>query len=257
MPGISKILKKHQEGVLLYTIVYNFLNIYLKFYGWLHQNRKIVLNSFSAPVKVNLGSGLKVASGWINIDFNLPALFSPGYFGMTKRLYRLLKKLNYSELDRPFRFTLNETKFIDILKNNNFLCHNLLYGIPLESASVDYIYSSHMIGFCFPLMETKYLLSEAFRTLKPGGKMRLSIVDGDYYWRERKRQERSHLFFSDDNCFSFSEIKTLLEEAKFTHIRKMEYRQGIVADLLLLDDFSPEVDRQLKTHTLYLEAEKC
>jgi hypothetical protein len=42
--------------------------------GWLARNKNVSLAGADRPVKVNLGSSLVVAPGWVNIDGSLSAL---------------------------------------------------------------------------------------------------------------------------------------------------------------------------------------
>lgn len=142
------------------------------------------------------------------------------------------------------------------MTKNIFVCHNLRYGIPLNSAVVDFYYSSHMIGFSFPQKKSEKILSEIYRTLKPGGKVRLSLVDGDVFWKCRTKTKAKPKHNSDDNCFSFSQINELLYKNGFVNIERLSYRFGTVPDIETLDDYSPEIDIKNSSATTYVEATK-
>ncbi|MDD2231062.1 MAG: hypothetical protein PHY48_16865, partial [Candidatus Cloacimonetes bacterium] len=62
---------------------------------WLKKNQRIKLSDSAIPVKVNLGCGLTVAKGWINIDGSLNALFSSCPKFVLKLIYRLTGASNY------------------------------------------------------------------------------------------------------------------------------------------------------------------
>jgi SAM-dependent methyltransferase len=240
---------------LRYRYFYQSLNVILHFYGFFTRYKKINLSALHSPKCVNLGSGLKVAQGWTNLDFNIPSLFCRLPNSGLRILFRYLKEIKYSEIQNK-RFCIQEESYVDIIINNKFICHNLLYGIPLKSSSVDYIYSSHMIGFSFPEKYSIKLLREIKRTLRPGGILRLSIVDGDIYWKTRTRTLPIPKYCSDANCFSFIQIADILKEIGFVDIRRYSYKIGTVPDINILDDYSSQIDTQNNSGTLYLEATK-
>jgi hypothetical protein len=204
-------------------------------------------------IKVNLGCGLKIASGWINIDYNLPCLFAKWPTIFLKFLYRLLSYVGYSEFNRPFRFTLSENDFVSLLKSNKFLCSNLKKGIPFKEASIDFYYSSHMIGFSFSSQETTVLLGEIYRTLKKNGLVRLSLVDGDHYW---SLIDRSNMNPLNDNCYRFADIVKDLKLAGFVNVDRCSFKCGKVPEMNILDDYSPDVDNYYGEKTMYIEATK-
>jgi len=236
-----------------FLIPVKLLQLYLIFYCDKNKNKKF--NITGNVVKVNLGSGLKVANGWVNLDFNLPSLFSQiKVYPLYSILYDILKKINYSELKRPYRFSLSKQKFVEILKNNFFIAHNLQYGIPLGDNSVDFYYSSHMIGFSFSRKTSLFILEETFRTLKTNGYLRLSILNGDYFYSVIKNKYKYNI--KDENCFTFNEIKSILEKIGFKNVINMEFQKGATPDIDILDDYSPFVDKILNTKTLYIQAQK-
>ncbi|MCT8975976.1 hypothetical protein N4T77_05140 [Clostridium sp. CX1] len=232
------------------------LNVYSNIFGYL-KKYSIYKNMHKGDLLcINLGAGLQVNRNYINIDFNLPSLFSNKSERFIRKLYDILHSTGYSELYIPIRgIKVNKDKFVNLLKNNTFIFHNLLYGIPLENSIVDLYYSSHMLGFSFNKVKSINLLEEVFRTLKVNGVIRLSLVDGEYYWKDKLKPKATKAF-SNDNCFTYSEIEYILIKIGFRYVKKYEYKRGSHKLLIELDDYSPEVDSQFGQRTMYIEAIK-
>jgi len=70
---------------------------------------------------------------------------------------------------------------------------NLLESLPLKSASVDILYSSHFVEH-IPRQRLNLFLMECYRVLKPGGGIRLVLPDLDELCREylRRRDAGEH-----------------------------------------------------------------
>lgn len=73
-------------------------------------------------------------------------------------------------------------------QGDNFIAHDLttLADLPIETASADIIYCSHVIEHV-PDAAVAKLLSEAHRILKPGGGLRLTCPDFDLMVRNWRR----------------------------------------------------------------------
>lgn len=238
-------LKKFLKGTCL-------LNYYAKKYS----ARELDMSQYGKQIKINLGCGLKVCKDYINIDYSIPCLFSKTNKVILSIVYFYLKVIGYSELKRPYRFSINLNQFITIIQNNIFFLCDLLNGLPLKENVVDYYYSSHMIGFSFPHKISYNILKEMHRTMKPNGLIRLSLIDGDFYWADKGKKTLCENYNTNDNCFSFIEIEELLKKIGFMNIRKCKYQEGDYPDMIELDDYSPKVDHALKSQTMYIEAYK-
>jgi predicted SAM-dependent methyltransferase len=60
------------------------------------------------------------------------------------------------------------------------ICCNLEHGIPFPTATVDCIYSSHLLEhMAYP--EISQLLADCYRALKPGGLISISVPDAEHY----------------------------------------------------------------------------
>jgi predicted SAM-dependent methyltransferase len=138
------------------------------------------------PVKVNLGSGLDVAPGWINIDGSLKTTLA----GCPNFLNRLVFKLLTDSK------SVGREQFINILSNNIFVHHDLRYGVPLPDSSTDFIYTSHALHH-FYRDEAQALLADSFRVLRPGGTIRIAVPNLEYIFSlyQRGERERALEFF--------------------------------------------------------------
>jgi len=219
---------------------------FVKLLTRLKRYQKIIPST--GTVKVNIGSDFTVAGGWINIDSSVYALIS-GFPDFIKRLV-------YQSSDSHLR--LEEKEYLNILKNHTFVFHNVEYGLPFLSDSVHYIYSSHFLEHLYK-DDAKKLLNEAYRVLKPGGKMRLCVPDLDYVLSlfQKGDSERALTFFFDDKkgyfythkyMYDFELLRALLNEVGFGHVIRCSYKTGEVPDIEMLDNKPDE--------TLYVEATK-
>ena len=201
-------------------------------------------------VRINLGCGLAVAPGWLNIDgslnalvANMPAVTHGVFFRLTgARQY-------YTEGD--YRRLLSEHKFIH---------HDLVAGIPLEGRVADYIFTSHFLEHLF-WKDADYLLRECHRVLKPGGVLRISVPDLEYVVSlyaagEKENMLRNYFFVDDDESYyarhkymyDYAMLKEQLIQIGFAEVNRCEYRQGCTPNLELLDNRPQE--------SLFVEAMK-
>ena len=213
----------------------------------LKKNRKIKCFSENA-VKINLGCGLSVAKGWINVDGSLNALVA----SLPNILYRIV----YRTTGANRYYSCDE--YCTILGDHLFVHHNLAYGIPFEDQSADFVYSSHFLEHLHK-NEALNLLCESHRVLKKGGTIRVSVPDLSYaialYEKGSKEQMLESYFFIDDKGSNFSRhkymydfelLKTNLEEVGFKNVIRCTYQKGMTPDLDVLDN-RPE-------DSLYIEA---
>ena len=109
--------------------------------GRVRRNRRIKVKADLRDgfVKVNIGSGLEVKNGWINVDASLNALIASWPPIFHKILYQLSGSSKY----------YSKKQYCDLLSKHIFVHHDLTYGIPMEDESVDYIFSSHFLEHLF------------------------------------------------------------------------------------------------------------
>ena len=117
-------------------------------------------------IRLNLGCGLTVYKGWINIDGSLNALISK----FPKFIIRVLYK--YSGSNRYF----TEDQYLNILSNHYFIKFNLKRGIPAEDCTVKYIFTSHFLEHLY-LKDADNLIKECYRVLENRGILRIGVPD--------------------------------------------------------------------------------
>lgn len=216
--------------------------------GKLRRNRTIVPAGRLDTVKINLGCGLAIAPGWINIDGSFNALISD----LPRALHRVAYRL--SGANRYY----TEQEYCRLLSENVFVHHDLAYGIPFADASVDYAFTSHFVEH-LSHSDAQNLLRECHRVLKPGGVLRVSVPDLEYamalYGAGAKEQMLTAYFFVDDDgsgyarhkyMYDFDLMKNELLLAGFAQVTRCAYQQGAVPDLHILDNRPEE--------SLYVEA---
>jgi SAM-dependent methyltransferase len=206
--------------------------------GWLRRKRRVRPIDEGGVIAVNLGCGLAVTKGWVNVDGSLNALIAnmPGF---THRLaYRFSGSSAY----------YGEDEYLRLLAGHQFVHHDLKYGIPLLDASADYIYSSHFLEHLFR-QDARNLLVDSFRVLRPGGTLRVVVPDLAYavslYADGRADEMLTQYFFvEDDNSYyarhkymyDFEMLAALLREIGFKDVRRCAFQQGETPDLGLLDN---------------------
>jgi predicted SAM-dependent methyltransferase len=189
-------------------------------------------------IAVNLGCGLAVTKGWVNVDGSLNALIA----NMPRSAHRF-----------AYRFSgcsafYSEDEYLRLLADHVFIHHDLKYGIPLLDASADFVYSSHFLEHLFR-QDAKRLLADSFRVLRPGGTLRIVVPDLAFaislYAQGRGDEMLTQYFFvEDDNSYyarhkymyDFEMLTALLREVGFKDVRRCTFQQGATPNLELLDN---------------------
>lgn len=216
--------------------------------NWMRRSQRVTPKT--NPVKVNVGSSLFVADGWINVDGSTHVNFCKAPAFVLKFLYR------FSNVEEWFG---REEDYLRVLKTHTFVPHNLEYGLPFWDDSVDYLYSSHVIEH-FYRKGAEQILREAYRVLKKGGRARICVPDLEYAIRlytSGEKEKALEYFFIDSAAgtfyrhrymYDFELLNALLSKIGFTVIERHGYREGKVPDINKLDNRPEE--------TLYVEVVK-
>ncbi|MGQ0560243.1 MAG: class I SAM-dependent methyltransferase [Gemmatimonadota bacterium] len=204
----------------------------------------------SQPVKINVGAGVEVAKGWINVDGGVHALISGAPRPVLSLLYRNTGSV---------RTLMAEDEYVRRMSEHRFVFHDLAFGLPFESDVADFVFCSHVLEH-FGQREAEQLLGEIFRVLKPGGHVRICVPDLEKavrLYEQGAKSEALRYFFSDGRSGSYDQhrymydyelLQAALRQQGFSTIARRTYRQGQVPDLERLDNRPDE--------TLYVEAVK-
>lgn len=216
--------------------------------GWLRRNRRLNREGFAAPLCVNLGCGLAVAPGWVNIDGSLNALVASMPPVFHKLAYRFTGASAY----------YSREEYLRLLGGHVFVHHDLKYGVPFDDGSLDYVYSSHFLEHMMR-HDARRLLEDSFRALRLGGVLRVIVPDLAYavsLYRPGEGEEmlRQYFFVEDDDSYyarhkymyDFESLSALLREIGYREISRMSYQTGQTPDIGTLDN-RPE-------DSLYVEA---
>lgn len=219
-----------------------------RLFGAIHRNRRFTPPA--QPVKVNLGSGLQVASGWINVDGSLKTLLANCPNFVIRLAYKLLTDHE----------SISQEQFQEVLSKNIFVHHDLRYGIPLRNSSADFIFTSHTLHHLYH-DECRALLADTFRVLKPGGTIRICVPNLEYIFSLYQRGEREcalefffyksqprHQLSRRQYQYDFELLRQMLAAAGYQEIRRCPFGQGRTPDLEQLDNRPDQ--------TLFVEADK-
>lgn len=202
----------------------------------LRRTRHRRLEPSGTPVKVNLGSGLVVADGWLNVEGSLHAWVG--------HLPAPLVRIAYSRSGSSDALSFDD--YLRTVRGHRYIPHDLRYGIPLADSTVDYILAARVLETIF-LDETERLLNDAARVLRPGGHIRLCINDFEARQARFASGDRrgviQSLFGSSDSTllnshrstYDFDLIRDLLTSAGFSEVTRCSFREGKVPDLDILE----------------------
>jgi predicted SAM-dependent methyltransferase len=215
--------------------------------AWVKRGQRVRVDF--APVKVNLGCGLSVAPGWINVDGSIHAMCAKWPRPLLSYLYR----------HADCKHTHSRDEYLQVLRAGHFVHQSLEYGVPFDADSVDFMYSSHMLEHLFR-EDAVRLLRDAHRALKPDGLIRIAVPDLAYavkLYEAGSKEEAMSFFFTPQRTgwlnhhhymYDFELLAELMASAGFRHIERRDYRSGTCPDLGLLDNRPEE--------SLFVEARK-
>jgi SAM-dependent methyltransferase len=198
-------------------------------------------------MRLNLGSGPQAVPGWINIDRspNIVLDRAPAF----KRGLHWLGMVRGPHLAPRSRAIVR---------------HDIRRRLPYPDGSVDAIYTSHALEHLY-LGEVRGVLAECARVLRPGGRLRLALPDGERMAREllaaldagdpdagfafnrrllahpedRPRGVRRLAALASGGIHRWQPVPAmvgrLLEEAGFTQIQRRGFGEGEFPDLAAVE----------------------
>jgi SAM-dependent methyltransferase len=200
-----------------------------------------------SALRINLGSGLTVAPGWVHLDGSIHALLSRAPVPVLRRLYRSAATVQW----------LQEEEYVRRLREHAFVHHDLARPLPFPDGVAEHVFTSHLVEHMYH-DEAQRLLAEVRRVLMPGGVVRVCVPDLEHavgLYRSGARREALSYFFTLERApalrthrylYDATLLQETLEHAGFTDVRRCTYREGRTPDLELLDTLPEE--------TLYMEA---
>ena len=192
-------------------------------------------------IKVNLGSGLSVAPGWINIDASANAAAAACPVVLRRLAFRA----------SGARSQTSQERYLGILAANRFVFHDVRRGLPFPDSSVDCLYASHLLEH-LERHEAVALVGEGRRVLRSGGVFRIVVPDLAYYvdlYQRGSREEAVSGIFAAGvqgplgrHRYMYDEagLRALADEAGFTEMRRCAFREGRTPDLAILDNRQDE-----------------
>ena len=119
-------------------------------------------------MKIHIGCGTTILDGFVNIDNSPTALFSKLPGPILSLLARISLLNRHQEgFAKQLRARKKDFLYADCMK------------MPFKDNSVDFAYSSHMLGWCLGQNQITQFLQEVHRVLRPGGGVRFSFFDFD------------------------------------------------------------------------------
>lgn len=122
----------------------------------------------------------------MNLFLKIPGL-KEFYLYLKESIVYLLEKKKWNKLkkQRQIKLNLGSVKkgtngFVNIDYLGGDIAHNLIKSIPLDSDSVDEIYTSHTLEH-FEFKKIIFILQECERILKQGGKLKVCVPNAKLY----------------------------------------------------------------------------
>ncbi|MDD2768304.1 MAG: methyltransferase domain-containing protein [Methylococcus sp.] len=115
-------------------------------------------------VRINVGCGMTVTVGWVNLDNSLSLTLSklPSWVARLMHRIGLLDSAQY--------------RYVNFARAHGIIQVNAAKRLPFQNGEVEIIYSSHMLEH-LDRKGARNFLDEALRVLMPGGMIRVSVPD--------------------------------------------------------------------------------
>jgi predicted SAM-dependent methyltransferase len=131
--------------------------------------------------------------------------------------------------------------------------------VPFSDGTVDFIYSSHALEHLFR-EDAERLLRDAYRALKPGGRLRVAVPDLEYaasLYQHGEKERALAFFFTPHRAgylnhhhfmYDYELLGGHLAAVGFVEIERGGFQEGSFPDVKTLDNRPEE--------TLFVEARK-
>jgi|AP95_1055475.scaffolds.fasta_scaffold26902_4 SAM-dependent methyltransferase len=218
-------------------------------HAWLGRNRRI--SSLPSPALINVGSGVAVAPGWVNVDLGLAAMIAGWPTVLQRMAFKALPSTSATKQD------LTADQFCEVLRSNRFVHSDIRHGLPFASDSVDALFTSHFVEH-LTRSDAEAFFAEALRVVRSGGVARVCVPDLDHalgLFEEGQSEEALGYFFVNGATsthtqhrwmWNYTSLSAALKTAGFATVRRCAYREGVTPDLGVLDN--------RRNETLYVEA---
>ena len=212
--------------------------------------------------RANVGCGKTPTEGWSNFDNSLSVRFA-----RSRRLLATLQPLRLAGRDSIL--------FAETARAKGIRWANAHIRIPVPDESLEVVYSSHVLEHLDPF-DTDRFLREIYRSLEPGGIIRLAVPDlkrriesymrsgdADAFMRSlgmrgynaRELRDKIRLLFLSDRdhrwMYDAASLKELLARFQFTDAREMSPGETTIPDPGSLNLWEREQD------SIYVEARKA
>lgn len=184
-------------------------------------------------MNLQLGCFDNPVHGWINTDIT-PHIWIARIPGAAL-LIHALGKMTDERYQEHQQGVFRSVRYLDVST-----------GFPFHDGSVSAIYTSHMLEHLYPWVAER-CLKECFRTLQPGGIMRVAVPDldeivknfsqsdpstflGDIYEYGHGSAKNSHHWH-----YNFYSLNRLLASVGFQSVTRCTYRQGQCPDLPVIE----------------------
>lgn len=153
---------------------------------------------------------------------------------------------------------------LDLANHEHIDHHHDIKTLPMfDDNSIDLIYASHTLEY-FDRVEVLTVLKEWRRVIKRGGVLRLAVPDFESMSNVYIRSNNLDLIigpmygrwqvpggdqvFYHRTVYDFASLKNVLESARFSDIKRWDWRKVFVGELADFDDYSqayiPHMDKE-------------
>jgi predicted SAM-dependent methyltransferase len=245
--SIKTIARKYKMLVTFYRIINNSFSVMNRKFMYPLFNQHRLKQKLKGIDKLNLGCGLDLLRGWLNIGL-------------------------FPDLEIPYGT-------VKMKKGALLLNFDLTQELSIQEKSIKYIYASHFVEH-ISFKDVKKILEWSYKVMEDGGVIRLTFPDlglwinnyaenntvffQKYYQLTKDNNElpdlktKGEIFMSQVNNwghkwgYDFESMKRILEEAGFTDVKMKKPYESIIPNIKTIE---PGSEGRL-LETAYVEAKK-